>query len=559
MQKHTSITERRITQFIKNELEPMLISGTAALQIEFCPEAHANEKLAAQGPWEPVAKGFRYGPAYRTVWFRVTGTVPREFAGQEVGLRAEVGGERTLWKGNNPHHGIDDPHPVVTLFQLAKGGEKVQLYIQTYTRNPQCRVHLKELPREELVEAVESAELVMVNRELYHLYYDCDFANNLLSIIETADPGHATVLRALNEVCNAFNAKHPETIRTCRKILKDALGSINQELKHTITPVGHAHLDTAWLWPIEITKKKMAHTTATQLRLMEQYPEYVFVHSQASQYEWLELEYPGLLKRVKEAIARGQWEPVGSMWVEADCNLTGAESLVRQFLYGLRYFEKKLNYRTEDMWLPDVFGYSAAIPQILTKFGIKYFLTQKISWNQFNKFPHNTFFWQGIDGTKIWSHFPPADTYIGCCEPKEMIESVKKHRDQARSDHSLYVFGWGDGGGGPTERHLEFLRRARIAPVLPEIQTTTGPGNSASVNTYFDGTNVHFIFEIPQGVPGEVSFNDLNNSVNNTISTVIGLTSANSNAVATLDTPYVNAAQEEMRLKMNELINALRH
>ena len=184
---------------------------------------------------------------------------------------------------------------------------------------------------------------------------------------------------------------------------------------------------------------------------------------------WLEKQYPVLFERVKEAVIGGQWEPVGSMWVEADCNLTGAESLIRQFLYGRRYFRDKLGYNTQDMWLPDVFGYAAALPQILAKFNIKYFLTQKISWNQFNKFPHHTFWWQGIDGTRIWSHFPPADTYNGSAEPKEVIYSVKNYKDHARCDESLYLFGFGDGGGGPTERHLEFLRRGRLAPNYPDI------------------------------------------------------------------------------------------
>ena len=172
---------------------------------------------------------------------------------------------------------------------------------------------------------------------------------------------------------------------------------------------------------------------------------------------------------MKAAVRRGQWEPVGSMWVEADCNLTGGESLVRQFLYGRRYFKEKLGYETQDMWLPDVFGYSAALPQILAKFNIPYFLTQKISWNQINKFPHHTFWWQGIDGTRVWTHFPPADTYNASAEPKEVVYSVKNYKDHARSDQSLYVFGFGDGGGGPTERHLEFLRRGRLAPNYPDV------------------------------------------------------------------------------------------
>ena len=469
MLKHTDLTLGRINSFIKYDLEEQLIRERSPLAIEFCPEGHLDEHAASKGPWEPVGAGFRYGPAYRTVWFRIQGVVPKSYAGREVGIVAELGGERTVWRDGVPWQGIDDPHPICPYLESAKGGERIKLYIQAYTRNPQCRVHRKELPREELVETVDRAEVIVFDRELADLYYDCAYGADLLKKTPQTDPAFHVILRALNEVINIFRADDKDTWTRGRKLVKDALTSIPSEVKHTITPVGHAHLDTAWLWPLGITHHKMAHTTANQLRLMEQYPEYVFVHSQASQYEWLETEYPKLFQQVKEAIKRGQWEPVGSMWVEADCNLTGSESLVRQFLYGRRYFKQKLGYETEDMWLPDVFGYSAALPQILGKFNIKYFLTQKISWNQFNKFPHNTFWWQGIDGTRVWSHFPPADTYIGNCTPTEMLESVHKHRDHARSDHSLYVFGWGDGGGGPTEKHLEFLRRSRYAPNMPDV------------------------------------------------------------------------------------------
>jgi alpha-mannosidase len=470
MLKHPALTKARIAQFIEHELAERLLGERVPLVIEFCPKAHPTEQEARQlGPWKPTKPGFRYGPAYREVWFRLTGRVPARWKGLEVGIIAELGGERTAWLKNSPFHGIDEPHSVMPFLKEAGGNEKVDLAIQAYTRNPQCRVHRRELPREELVEEVKEASLVVVDGALKALYYDCAFAYDLMEAVDEADPAHATILRALNDCCNLFAAGRPDAIDRSRKVLRDALGSLNGELKHSLTAVGHAHLDTAWLWPLRITRLKMAHTTATQLQLIERYPEYVFVHSQASQYEWLEKQYPALFRRVKQAIAKGQWEVVGSMWVEADCNLTGGESLVRQFLYGRRYFQKHLGVTTEDMWLPDVFGYSAALPQILHKFGIRYFLTQKISWNQFNKFPHHTFWWQGIDGTKVWTHFPPADTYCGSAEPKEILRAVGNYRDHARSDASLYVFGFGDGGGGPTEKHIEFLKRARLAPNLPDV------------------------------------------------------------------------------------------
>lgn len=479
MLKHPDLTRRRVELFLRTELQPRLTRDSVPLRIEINETPAETQAEAMKGPWKPVESGFEYGPAYRVFWFRLTGTIPESFAGHEIGLIAEVGGERTVWRDNSPYCGVDHQH---TMMGWLSGGRvwpgavdghraEVEVYVQTYTRNSETTVHGKERPRSPKTEKVDRAELVVVDRAIHDLYYDVDFCLNLLGTFDEHDPAFSNLLRALNDVTNLFDPEQPETIGRCRRILKDVQMSLDGSLRHTITPVGHAHLDTAWLWPIHITQKKMVHTTANQLHLMERYPEYVFVHSQASQYEWLEKQHPVLFERVKAAIERGQWEPVGSMWVEADCNLTGAESLVRQFLYGRRYFREKLGYNTEDMWLPDVFGYSAALPQILAKFNIKYFLTQKISWNQFNKFPHHTFWWQGIDGTRVWTHFPPADTYNGSCEPKEIVYSVKNYKDDGRLDQSLYVFGHGDGGGGPTERHLEFLRRGRLAPNYPDIAT----------------------------------------------------------------------------------------
>ena len=477
MLKHTELTRRRINAFISGELKPRIYGERHPLKIEINETPCETQEEAISGPWKTVESGYQYGPAYTIFWFRLTGQVPEAFRNRPTVIVAEVGGERTAWKDNSPWRGIDVEHSDLGWLEGSSvsnsdgGKHEVELYVQAYTRNAQTTVYGKEQPRTPLTEKVDRAELVVIDPEVKDLFYDFEFVSGLLGSVDEADPAAQTLLRGLNDAVNAFNPTHRETIARCRKLLKDCQGALNGEIHHTIVPVGHAHLDTAWLWPIHITQKKMAHTTATQLALMERYPDFVFCHSQASQYEWLEKDYPELFRRVGEAVKRGQWEPVGSMWVEADCNLTGAESLIRQFLYGKRYFREKFGYETKDMWLPDVFGYSAALPQILSKFNLDYFLTQKISWNQFNKFPHHTFWWQGIDGTRIWTHFPPADTYNASGEPKEVIYSVKNYKDHARCDTSLYLFGFGDGGGGPTERHLELLQRGRLAPNYPDVAT----------------------------------------------------------------------------------------
>jgi alpha-mannosidase len=202
---------------------------------------------------------------------------------------------------------------------------------------------------------------------------------------------------------------------------------------------------------------------------MDMYPEYKFICSQAQQYAWVKELAPRLYERIKQKVREGQWEVAGSMWVEADCNITGGESLVRQILYGKRFWMQEFGIETIDLWLPDVFGYAACLPQILKKAGIRYFMTQKISWNQVNRFPHHTFLWQGIDGTRIFTHFPPADTYNGNMTPRELMYHVRNFKEHDRATRALYIYGYGDGGGGPTAQMLEYARRLRDVEGMPRV------------------------------------------------------------------------------------------
>jgi len=222
-----------------------------------------------------------------------------------------------------------------------------------------------------------------------------------------------------------------------------------------VTAVGNAHIDSAWLWPIRETKRKCARTFANAVRLMDDYPAYRFSASQAQQYAWIKAGYPELYERIRARVAEGRFEPVGSMWVEADCNVPSGESLVRQIVHGKRFFFDEFGVETTDLWLPDVFGYAAALPQILKEAGITSFLTQKISWNEVNKFPHHTFWWEGIDGTRVLTHFPPADTYGGDMSAAELAKGDRQFAQREVSNHAIYPYGYGDGGGGPNRAMLE--------------------------------------------------------------------------------------------------------
>ena len=251
--------------------------------------------------------------------------------------------------------------------------------------------------------------------------------------------------------------------------------------------VGHTHIDVAWLWDLYQTRHKAARTFATMLKLMERYPDFKFMSSQAQLYQFVKEDHPALYGRIREAVKRGQWEPEGGMWVEADCNLSGGEALVRQFLYGKEFFETEFGRRSRILWLPDVFGYSAALPQILKKSGIDYFMTSKLSWSEFNLSPYDPFRWKGIDGSEVLTHFTPTrdagyekhedlayfTTYNAMLEPNQIKGGWKRFQQKGIDNHYLVSYGYGDGGGGSTDWMIENARRMR-GPVAgcPAVRQT---------------------------------------------------------------------------------------
>jgi alpha-mannosidase len=238
---------------------------------------------------------------------------------------------------------------------------------------------------------------------------------------------------------------------------------------HRITAVGHAHIDSAWLWPVRETIRKCARTFSNVVALADEYPELVFACSSAQQYAWMRDNHPQVYRRIAEKVASGQFVPVGGMWVESDTNLPGGEAMVRQFTHGKRFFAAEFGVEPREVWLPDSFGYSAALPQLARLAGCRWFLSQKMSWNQTNRFPHHTFWWEGIDGTRIFTHFPPADTYSSDLSGKDLAYAVRNFAEHGRATTSLLPFGYGDGGGGPTREMLETARRVANLEGSPRV------------------------------------------------------------------------------------------
>lgn len=296
-----------------------------------------------------------------------------------------------------------------------------------------------------------------------------------------------------NAIMDAFIAGggSKESIKQARKIAQQYLGDkvdshkvYDTKTEAIVYAIGHCHIDTCWLWPFAETKRKVARSWSNQCDLLDRYPEHRFTCSQAQQYKWLKMYYPSVFDRVKNYVKKGRFQPIGGSWVEHDTNLPSGESLVRQFIYGQRFFESNFGERCRTFWLPDTFGYSSQLPQLCQLAGMKRFFTQKLSWNNINNFPHTTFNWVALDGTQVLCHMTPAETYTAEAHFGDVKRSISQHKSLDQDKTSLLVFGKGDGGGGPTFQHLEKLRRCRglsdKVGLLPRVKMNT------SVDEFFD-------------------------------------------------------------------------
>jgi alpha-mannosidase len=398
------------------------------------------------GDYRRVELGERLGPLFATYWLRASGTVP-----ENAHLFLDFGGEATLWLDGQPAESLSSgPRQARPSVPVPAGSRTFELELACndpfgFGESGQGLAMRFELRR---------CDVAAVDDAAWRTFHDLEF---LLALEDVAEPEWAGELLA---------RLHAFTIDRDRSHLDRLLARTSNAIHHT-SAIGHGHLDTAWLWPLEETYRKLIRTTTAQLRLLDDYPGHVFAHSQAQHYAWLRDRAPALFERVKAAIAAGRWIPVGGTWIEPDCNLPSGESLARQFLYGQRFFERELGRHCTEFWNPDVFGYTAQLPQLMREAGITRFLTQKLSWNRFTQPEHHTFTWQGLDGSEVLTHFPPADTYNAEATVEELHRETAVYKDHGRSRHSLMLFGHGDGGGGPTADMLERLTRARDIHGLP--------------------------------------------------------------------------------------------
>lgn len=346
---------------------------------------------------------------------------------------------------------------------------------------------------------LRQAEIGLLDEGTDRFYY---MAKNILDTIEELNDDEPDKTYLLNMLVQAFgkidfsvpgSEAFYDSVASAGDFLDETFDG-SRQMDVDVSLIGHTHIDTAWLWRLAHTREKCARSFSTVNRLMELYPDYKFLQTQAQLYDYVRQDYPELFEEIRRRVAEGRWEPAGAMWVECDCNLVSGESLVRQILYGTRFFEKEFGYHNDFLWLPDVFGYSWALPQILSQFGIHTFVTTKISWNDTNKLPYDTFVWRGIDGSEVLTHFITCPehsanryyTYNGIIDPYMVRGVWKKYANKDVNTDLLIPFGYGDGGGGANRDMLENLRCIRKLPGLPRVKTERAAEYFARLNKTFE-------------------------------------------------------------------------
>ncbi len=423
--------------------------------------------------YNDLHQGDIWGRRWDSGWMHLTGSIPSDWRGRQTAAHLDVGGEGlvflpdgTILQGitNGSVFDTEFGRDIVQLSDSCDGGETVELWVES-AANGLFGMFCDLDPgpdstnRYGQYEArLNQARLVVFDTDMWALSLDVRVLLGLIKSLPLNSVRRARIVQNAVEAMNAF-AKSNDAPRVAREILATELKKPATASTLTVAAVGHAHIDTAWLWPVKETIRKCARTFATQLDLIDRYPEYVFGASQPQHYQFIKERYPQLYEKIKAAVASGRWEVQGCMWVEADCNVTGGESLVRQILHGKNFFMDEFGVDVDNLWLPDVFGYSAALPQILEKSGVRYFLTQKLSWNQINEFPHHTFIWEGIDSSRVLTHFPPENNYNSQLAVETLNAASERFREKEYVDEFASLFGVGDGGGGPKAEHIEMGRR----------------------------------------------------------------------------------------------------
>lgn len=446
--------------------------------------------------WQDSNKGDSFGPSWKTFWFKVEFSIPSEW------LSKNPEAIEFQWDSNNEAMIYNDQGLPLQAFT---GGNERTLYRvpKQYWKEGIHRFYVEMacngmfgngsdgVPDPNRYFPLNKCDLVLPNLEARRLMWDFWIIGDAAREFPGSSWQKWQANQLCNDIMNAFDPENVDSISECRRLAKSYLGdkTDSEEVFATdsridVLGVGNCHIDTAWLWPFAETKRKIVRSWTTQLRLTEEYPEYIFVASQMQQFKWLKEYHPEILKQIKDRFATNQFLPIGGSWVENDTNIPNGESLIRQFLLGQRFQYNEFGIYSNIFWLPDTFGYSSQIPQICQQVGINNFMTQKLSWNNINQFPLSTFNWIGIDRSQVLVHMPPANTYTASAHFGDIKRSSEQHKNLRDVPTGLLLYGHGDGGGGPTDEMLEKMRRCRGISDTQGLLPTVHVGNT--IDDFYD-------------------------------------------------------------------------
>ena len=485
------LVERRLERALTERVRPAVHPEVVPLTVEVWHAGGAPVPVARalDATYTPAAVGDRWGPAWGTSWFRISGRVPESWEGRTVEVLVDLGFDFPLPgfqceglaydAAGTPIKGVNPRNSWVPVGAPARGGEEVCLLVEAASNptilfgGPTDKGDPATAGDEPLYRLTR-VDLAVRDVEVWELVHDLEVLQQLMSVLDVREPRRWEVLRAVERALDRLDLRDvPATAAAARAELVAVLESPAHASAHNVVAVGHAHIDSAWLWPLRETVRKVTRTAANVTALMADDPDVVFAMSQAQQFAWLKEHSPQVYARVREYVEAGRFVPVGGMWVESDTNMPGGEALARQLVHGQRFFRDEFGLECREVWLPDSFGYSGALPQLVRLAGAEWFLTQKISWNDTNKFPHHTFEWEGIDGTRVFAHFPPVDTYNAELTGAELAHASGNFAEKGRATTSLVPFGYGDGGGGPTREMVARARRTADLEGSPRVRMGT--------------------------------------------------------------------------------------
>ncbi|MCI8440937.1 MAG: alpha-mannosidase [Provencibacterium sp.] len=451
---------------------------------------------ALKRPFSPMPVGTEWGMQWEYAWMKSSITLPPEAEGERIVLDLNPGGESSVFVNGKafgtrraewvsvPHHYIQDN----ILCESGKAGENYSLFLESYAGHyypegkfggvgvgPVLPGSYGDPLAGKKRRQVGRSTFGIWNEEAYQLWLDVTVLTEIMENLSEGSLRAAKIARGLKDFTLAVDFEQPAERRRAdyqkaRELLRPLMQAQNGDSAPTFYGIGNSHLDVVWLWPFQETVRKTERTFAQQLRLLERYPDYRYLQSQPQTYQMCKEHYPELYERIKAAAKEGRWIVEGAMWVEPDTNMTSGESLIRQLLYGMRFFKEEFDVDCEILWLPDTFGYSAALPQILNGFGVKYLVTQKIFWsyNEGEQFPYHYFTWKGNDGSEITSFLPTSYTYK--TNPAELMPLWENRVQKDDMDKFLLPYGYGDGGGGPTRDYIEFAMRQENLEGAPKFK-----------------------------------------------------------------------------------------